>query len=395
MSHIKHPYEDNDLSLAEANRMIKAFANAEMPVMYEKADGFNMKVTWHNNKLLFAKTKTHLSSLDNALDRDGLEKRYKGRNIQHDMLKAYDRIDETLSSLPVHALKTFFKDGRYLNVEVIGSFINVFHYTKEAIILHNFLETTGDGDTTVSDEDIGDFFHCVDRNAANHIFEPKHRVFFDRKFTSLQSDLLFSHEDLENTTIGNLKVEIWEKELANNSSHSHYFSENEDIRKRVATRLALSEKQGKCGIRSLRSDDVPEKVIEYIQDVEGAGCNYFADRRIREDIARSFEILGMYIIPNIKSMFYRKYEDKSYAKDLIVHQIGAKLEAFRKNEFDVRDTQKVMMESNFLDYRINKNLSAHVPHSEGIVFKWEGNTYKLTGLFRMLNYILGLGRHIR
>jgi hypothetical protein len=148
----------------------------------------------------------------------------------------------------------------------------------------------------------------------------------------------------------------------------------------LVRRWAFFEK--KYSVAMMKKDIKDEKFLEWVLSYDK---NNHA-KQVKENM-RPFEVLffevGAEILKNVKG-FIAANPDKA------VQGVKKKLDAAIKDVRTGKDLKKLNRLKVQLD-RLNAigGLDSIVP-SEGIVFKYKGNTYKFTGAFAPVNQITGL-----
>jgi hypothetical protein len=206
---------------------------------------------------------------------------------------------------------------------------------------------------------------------------PKHQDFgkMKGKFLNRLSKLQNEYGLKDNDTLGLYHQKWWE---------SFILKQNKNVLPKVleglVRRWAFFEK--KYSVAMMKKDIKDEKFLEWVLSYDK---NNHA-KQVKENM-RPFEVLffevGAEILKNVKG-FIAANPDKA------VQGVKKKLDTAIKDVRAGKDLKKLNRLKVQLD-RLNAigGLDSIVP-SEGIVFKYKGNTYKFTGAFAPVNQITGL-----
>ena len=179
--------------------------------------------------------------------------------------------------------------------------------------------------------------------------------------------------------LGMYHQSYWEEYIYNAAQQFGYKIPN-NILKNLTKRWAFFDKSYK--ITNIKNDIDNEKFLEWVLNLDKNDHSKMVKENMKPFEELFFEV-GAEIMKNM-SGFMAANPNKA------VQSIKKKLDAAISNVKGGGDLKKLNTLKLQLD-KLNKigGTSAIVP-SEGIVFKYKGNTYKFTGAFAPINQITGL-----
>lgn len=321
---------------------------------------------------------------------------FSGRgNIEKAFVGAMKDLEKSIGSLSDKQQEKIFGNGkRWMNLEVMyPATANVVDYDVAEIIFHGTLEYDESGRPVGQPKDSARMLAGMIKQTNNHIQKmfkigkpnfltvPKVQDFGKKKSMYLgKLKKLQSQYSLKDTdTLGEYHESYWREYIFNASKQFKVKLKPAQFAKLVK-RWAYFDKSYK--IPEIKKDykDNP-KFLNWILSTDKQDHS-----KIFKDNIKPFEILffsvGAEILKNIsgymavnpdKTIQKMRKEMISAMKDL---QKPDKIEKLKKLKIQIEKLQKI------------GGLKAIVP-SEGIVFKYKGNTYKFTGAFAPINQILG------
>ena len=398
--HMSHPFDDNNLTFSDLKQIIINGLGGQLSRedgVTEKLDGQNLMVSWVDGKLRAARNKGHLkNSGKTAPTTSGIKSMFAGRgNIEKAFVGAMKDLEKSIGSLSDKQQEKIFGNGkRWMNLEVMyPATANVVDYDVAEIVFHGTLEYDESGRPIGQPKDSARMLAGMIKQTNNHIQKmfkigkpnflkvPKVQDFGKKKsmylgkLKKLQSQYSLNDKD----TLGEYHESYWREYIFNASKQFKVKLKPAQFAKLVK-RWAYFDKSYK--IQEIRKDyENNPKFLDWILSTDKQDHN-----KIFKDNIKPFEILffqvGAEILKNIsgymavnpnKTIQKMRQEVISAMKDL---QKPDKIEKLKKLKLQIEKLQKI------------GGLKAIVP-SEGIVFKYKGNTYKFTGAFAPINQILG------
>lgn len=398
--HMSHPYDDKGLTFGDFKKIIDAGLRGELnfeeePI--EKTDGQNLFVTIKDGKVMFAR------NTGDTKDPMSL-KQFVSKFEAHDVPGVRDTfvfaakdLANLLSKLPANKQKEIFGDGEnFMNMELIYSKNpNVINYDTDVIQFHNITKTDGNGNILGTDsrpaKEIPQILAKVKANVGKvfRIIPPR--------ILQLQKDVDFSDnkkrfEDKVNALQKRYGLndgdevsryhEMWWRELID----ADFPNLSQDVKEGLLRRWAYDDKKS-LNWRSLEKQVDSKETAALLKkyDKEDVKKRYKENIKPFEDL---FLALGATIIRNASNFVAANPSDEAQRLRAYLDAETAKI----KKGGGVDQIKKVEDQLAKLD-RIG-GLDSIYP-SEGIVFKYNGKLYKLTGAFAPLNQLLGIIKYGR
>ena len=352
----------------------------------------------NEGKLIAARNKGHLKNKGKtALDVNGMKSKFEGRgDIADAFIFAMKDMESAIGKLSDKQRdKVFMNGSSFMNLEVMWpKSANVIDYDKAEIVFHGALEYDDDGNVVGQVSDSGrmlaGMIKQVNQNIQRHykigkpnfLTVPKHQDFGKMKkkyFTRLQKlQKEFNLKDNDSLSLYHQKW--WERFILQNAKKFKVKLKPTQL-KNLTMRWAFFNK--KYTVPMIRKDY--EKYPKFKEWVLGYDKNNH-QKQMKQNM-KPFEVLffdvGSEIMKNV-SGWLAASPDK--AVQGIKKRLDKSISSVRSGgDLKKLNTLKIQMD------RLNAigGLKAIVP-SEGIVFKYKGNTYKFTGAFAPINQITGL-----
>lgn len=397
--HMSHPYDDKGLTFGDFRKIIDAGLRGELnfeeePI--EKTDGQNLFVTMKDGKVMFARNTgdtKHPMSLGQFISKF---EAHSVPLVRDTFVFAAKDLAKLLSKLPPAKQKEIFDNGKnFMNMELIYSKNpNVINYDTDVIQFHNVTKTDGDGNIIGTDsrpaKEIPQILSKVKANIGKtfRIIPPRilqlqrdvdfsaNKNIFDNKVTALQKRYGLNDGDEVSRY-----HEMWWRELIDKD----FPNLSQDVKEGLLRRWAYGDKKT-LNMRSLEKQigkDEAALVKKY--DKEDVKKKYKENIRPFEDL---FLALGATIIKNASNFVAANPSDEAQRLRAFLDKETTKI---RKGG-GVDQIKRVEDQLAKLD-RIG-GLDSIYP-SEGIVFRYNGKLYKLTGAFAPLNQLLGIIKYGR
>ena len=398
--HMNHPFDDKNLTFSDLKQIIinglGGNLNREDNVT-EKLDGQNLMISWVNGKLVTARNKGQLKNYgQTAMDTAGVAAKFAGRgDIKNAFVFAMKDLSKAVGKLSDKQKEKVFGNGkRWMNLEVIyPASANVIDYDKSEIIFHGTLEYDESGRAIGQPKDSARMLAGMIKQVNQNIQKkysigkpvflnvPKVQNFDVRKqaFISRLDKLKRQFALKDNDTLGKYHQAFWEEFIFNAAKQYNYKIPNKIIID-LTKRWAFFDKS--YSVQQMRKDIDNEKFLDWALSFDKTDHTKYV-----KDNMKPFEVLfldvGAQILKNM-SGFLVASPNKAVQK--IRKDVVRAIKTVQKS----KDVKKI----NTLRAQIDKlekigGLSSIVP-SEGIVFKYKGNTYKFTGAFAPVNQIVGL-----
>jgi len=308
---------------------------------------------------------------------------------------AEDLANQLIKLSPADQMKYFNNGKDFMNMELIYSLNpNVINYDTDVIQFHGIKKTDGQGNVIGEDskpaKEVANILQKVNADIGKtfKIIPPKEiQIQKDLDFSVNRDRFIKKVDDLRNRYGLNDGDEVsryhemWWRELID----KEFPNLTQDFKEGLLKRWAYDDKKT-LNMRSLDKELSPEEAEKIKKfDKEDVKKKYKENIRPFEDL---FLELGSTILKNASNFLAANPTEE--AKRLRA-QIESEANKIRLGG-GIEQIQKVEAE---LD-RLNRigGIESIYP-TEGIVFKYKGKTYKLTGTFAALNQLLGIIKYGR
>ena len=394
--HMAHPFDDKDLTFGDLKKIIEnglgGTLNREEGVT-EKMDGQNLMVSWKNGKLLIARNKGHIKNFGKtALDVNGIKSKFEGRGDIADAFNfAVLDMQKGIKGLSQKQKDKIFNEGQYwMNLEVMWpKSANVIDYDVTQIIFHGALKYDESGNVIGEVTGSGRILAGMIKQTNQHIQKnytlgpphflkvPKHQDFgkMKKKYLSKLTKLKSQFGLKDSDTLSLYHQKWWETFIRKQKKNV-----SDKVLKGLTKRWAFFDKSYK--IPTIKKDITDEKFLEWVLNFDKQNHATQVKTNMRPFEVLFFEV-GAEIMKNVSGFIAAN-------PDNAVQGIKKRIDKAITDVKSGGDLKKLNRLKVQLD-RLNAigGLDSIVP-SEGIVFKYKGNTYKFTGAFASVNQIVGL-----
>jgi len=395
--HMSHPFDDRDLTFAEMKEIIRLSLEGRLDLeadVTEKTDGQNLNVTFKDGKVGAARNK---ATIRNPLDVQAIERKFADRG---ELTKAFSYamrdLEQAILALPQDKREEVFQNGtRFLNLEIIyPGTKNVINYGTSAYLQFHGLNEFDLESATKTDTypEYGPLLQSLIADVNADV--QKHFKIIPPKKLMIQRSIDF--EKLEPEFIA--RVNKLQKEFGLKDSdevmkyHEEWWrrkidldfpSATTEVKEGLLQRWAYNDKSFRLNGKSVPDVDMLNKIKAYDKQD-------FAKQN-KANVARFEEIflkLGAEVLSNVKEFLAASPNESAQE---LKRDIAQTIKELQKAK-DIGSLDKVKYELK----RIESigGFDKIVP-SEGLVFMYKGNLYKLTGLFAPVNQLLGLSRYSR
>ena len=392
--HMSHPFDNKNLTFGDFKALVEGGLKGELNFEEEpteKTDGQNVFATIQDGEVKFARNKTELMSPMSLADFKAKFEGHGSKMVQDTFQFAAEDLAYLLIKLPVAVQDATFQNGKnFMNMELIYSQNpNVIHYDVDVIQFHGIKETDGQGNV-INEEP----------KAASEIAKvlKELNASVGKKFTVIPPQIIQLRKDMDfdaNKDRFIKKIEALRDEFGLKDSdpvmkyheawwrgqiESAFGNLPQDIKEGLLLRWAYDDKKT-LNMRELAKAVTPDQAAAVKQfEKEDLNKKYKENIRPFEDL---FLELGSIILKNA-SNFLALSPDKEMQR--LHNEIRTEADRIRKGT-DQKKIEKVEAELARLD-RIG-GVESIIP-TEGLVFRYKGHTYKLTGTFAAINQLLGI-----
>jgi len=392
--HMMHPFDDHSLTFADFKTIVKSSLQGGLDfeeAATEKTDGQNLFATVKDGQAMFARNK---GQMINPLDLNGIIKMFTGhasKLVEETYIFAAKDLAEALPALKDQSM---FANGlNFVNMELIYSKNpNVIYYDRDVIQFHGIVETDGEGNQTGKQNVAGALVKALKELKAD----------VQNTFTIIPPQILKLAKDVDFES----RVGYYEKAI-NKLRDTYSLADTDEVkmyhemwwRSQIEENFADLEPAHKEGLllrwayldkktlklTALKKELSPEQ-NKAVKDFDGQ-----RNKKYKENILpfeNLFLELGADVLKNA-SNFVAANPDAEKAR--LHDQIRTEAGKIKKNG-DLTQIAKVEKELKRLEGI--GGIESIIP-TEGVVFKFKGKTFKLTGTFAAINQLMGIIKYGR
>ena len=393
--HMLHPFDDNSLTFADFKILVDSALDGkldfeEQPT--EKTDGQNLLVTVKDGEVLFSRNK---GQMINPITLDGIINMFKdhaSEGVKNTFTLAAKDLVKALSSLKDTSM---FNDGKsFMNMELIYSANqNVINYDRDIIQFHGIIHTDGKGNEVSKDNKIAsslakalsdvkanmqDTFTIIPPQVlkiAKDVDFDKRSAYYYKKINSLRDTY-----NLKDSDEVKMYHEAWWKEQI----QKEFPNLTDELKEGLLKRWAYNDKKS-LNMRNLA------KMVDSSQVSSIKEYDKNSKKKWKENILpfeNLFLELGSDVLKNVSNFVAANPEKE---KQRLHTQIKKEAESIKQNG-DLSQISKVEKELKRLQGI--GGIESIIP-TEGLVFKYKGKMFKLTGTFAAINQLMGIIRYGR
>lgn len=403
--HMAHPYEDVDLTFEDIENLIDSALTGQVEYAQEKLDGQNLMVTYKDGRVLSARNKGQLkNAAEKAMSKADMEASmaHLPDNVKNSFLDAMGDMEAAISKLSPTEKQQYFGNGKkFVNMEVLHpASQNVAAYGVTELRMHNIQEYDDDGNVVGSDATApAKLQAALDRVEAasqstydiksTDMVNLKKTADYEKQKTQLLTDLeaIRKKFNLSKTSkLGMYFQNAW-SDFVKDAARRYKYDIPADVLQNIVNRWAFGSKTP--DLRQLRTAiNNPEFQQWFIETDKGPAVRD-QKKAIVEPVEDIFLKLGVFVLQSLEGLVAINPND-SIAK--MKGELASSIEAIKQkaNNSEMGDDDASMK---FLKHQLRRlekigGFNAILP-TEGIVFKYNGKLYKLTGAFAPLNQIIG------
>jgi hypothetical protein len=415
--HMAHPYDDHGLTFNDMKELVARALEGRLDIeeaVTEKTDGQNIQVTWKDGQPGFARNK---GTIINPLTPDQLiadfERKYSESVAKNgkeaaagylNVVEAYracaEDLTEAMNRIDQNRLEQIFKNGRvFANMEIIfPATQNVIAYDKAHLQFHNLVEYDEKANIVQTDMTGGNLLQQIITDANAHMqktfsFIPPQRIKLGRvaDFEDQQAaffneiDQLQNRYNLKPTDLISDYHKMWWADVIKSKAQQLGYDIPENVLTPLIYRWAFFDKS--TNISVLKKQIENPEFAAWVTEFDKKEFKQYYKQNM-EPFESIFLRLGAVVLKNATN-FLAANPDKT------VQSIKADLAALVK-DLQASPNPDVIAKLKMELKRIERlgGFDAIVP-AEGLVFVFQGNTYKFTGAFAPVNQILGTLKYMR
>ena len=408
---IDHPYDDNNLTFGEIKEMIMSLFSGKITDIEEKIDGINILASVDNNgNIVFARNKTQLLNTPMLADDIKNNSKWNEKTKQsfingvNTITKVFNNIKDKIAYFNYDDKADGVKYRNWISIEIVdNSNMNVIPYVDNFVSFHNkiitvctkyfpkedysksiFADPNIETDTYKLEQAIKETNLKDDEFKASITPKMIFRNLGNSNMIAGENineliDLMDEYDIKDNNTVAEYKYKAYFKYLINNNP---IHLTKEEMEKLSARWSGLRNVQ----INDFRIKDMdPEQMKMTIKEIREFEKNNLAAlrKRIMMPLDRFFINLGNDALKLFKGGKNEGNESK------VTEQIRKAIANAISNIQETGDI-KSLEKLEYLLFRLGDTIDVNA--SEGIVFKYHGRFYKLTGTFAVLNQIMDVSR---
>jgi hypothetical protein len=408
---IDHPYDDNNLTFGEIKEMIMSLFSGKITDIEEKIDGINILASVDNNgNIVFARNKTQLLNTPMLADDIKNNSKWNEKTKQsfikgvNTITKVFNNIKDKIAYFNYDDKADGVKYRNWISIEIVDhSNMNVIPYVDNFVSFHNKIITVCTkyfpkedySKSIFADPNIEtDTYKLEQAIKETNLKDDEFKASITPKmiFRNLGNSNMIAGENInelidlmdeygikDNNTVAEYKYKAYFKYLINNNP---IHLTKEEMEKLSARWSGLRNVQ----INDFRIKDMdPTQMKMTIKEIREFEKNNLAAlrKRIMMPLDRFFINLGNDALKLFKGGKNEGNESK------VTEQIRKAIANAISNIQETGDI-KSLEKLEYLLFRLGDTIDVNA--SEGIVFKYHGRFYKLTGTFAVLNQIMDVSR---
>ena len=399
--HMAHPYDDHALSFGDVKEIVARALGGRLDIeaaVTEKTDGQNIQVTYKNGQIGFARNK---GTVINPMSVQEIQDKFGGRGPISDAFgNAAEDLAEAFTRVNPQTLNGIFKNGRvFANMEIIyPATKNVISYDVAVLQFHNLVEYDETGNVVETDLTGGGVLQGIIQDANAHLqktfsFIPPQKIKIGRlaDFEDQQAaffnevDQLRNRYRLKDTDLVSDYHKAWWGDIIREKAQTLGYDIPAEILTALINRWAFFDKS--ANIAALKKQMTNPEFSAWVTEFDKKDFKTYYKQNM-EPFESIFLRLGAVVLRNAENYLAANpsksvQELKKDLSDLIRElETTQDINTIKKLEHELKRIQRL------------GGFEAIVP-SEGVVFVYGGNTYKLTGAFAPVNQILGVLKYAR
>ena len=415
--HMAHPWDDHGLTFNDVREIVSRALEGRLDIesaVTEKTDGQNIFVTWKDGQPGFARNKgTIINPMTPAQLIADFERKYQesvekngvaGAEGYKLIVEAYracaEDLTEALNRIPTDKLQQIFKNGRvFANMEIIyPATKNVIAYDKAHLQFHNLVEYDEKGNIVETDLTGGALMQSVIQDANAHMqktfsFIPPQRIKLGRVYDFEDQQAAFFNEidqlerkfNLKDTDLISEYHKAWWADVIRTKAKELGYEIPDTVLTPLIYRWAFDDKSTNIAMLKKQIDN--ESFANWVTEFDKKDFKAYRKQNL-EPFESIFLRLGVLVLQNA-SNFLAANPSKA------VQEIRTDLAQLIR-ELQSNPNPDILSKLQLELKRIERlgGFESIVP-AEGIVFTYQGNTYKMTGAFAPVNQILGVLKYAR
>jgi hypothetical protein len=391
--HMNHPFDTEiNLTFGQLKDIVNRALDGNLELAREKTDGQALAISWVGGRLVAARNKGHLKNKGaGALDIKGVADKFTGRG---ELEKAYNfamkDLTDAIKSLSEPQRKKIFKDGAcFMNLEVIyPTSVNVIPYGQPLLVFHGTMEYDEDGTPIGENQGAARILAGMIKQV-NKDVQDNYTIQGPPVLSLPRNQDLSSKKGKYNGQISKLQKEFGLSDTDGVAEYHQAWWSNFVDKKSPSmldnkTKMGLVKRWafGDKGFKIDKKNITDEKVLDWALKTDKEDQAKITKQNLMrfEDI---FLGVGAEVLQFTSSVI-------TVNPDKAIRDMKKRLDQTIKEVEKSGDPKKI--EKLKLELRRLQAIGGvdKIVPNEGIVFVYQGKTFKLTGAFASLNQILGI-----
>jgi hypothetical protein len=391
--HMNHPFDTEiNLTFGQLKDIVNRALDGNLEFAREKTDGQALAISWIDGRLVAARNKSHLKNKGaGALDINGVADKFAGRGELTDAYNfAMKDLSNAIKSLSQAQKDKVFKNGScFMNIEVIyPTSVNVIPYGQPLLVFHGTMEYDENGDAIGESAEAGRILGGMLKQV-NADVQSKYTLQGPPVLKLPKSQNLSSKKGKYLAMISKLQKEFGLGDTAGVADYHQAWWEN-FVDKKSPTTLDNGTKMGlvkrwafnEKGFRIDKNSIKDEKTLAWATKIDKED-----HKGISKDNLMKFEDIFLGVGADVLEFT---------VSVLTVNPDSALRDMKKRLEQTIKDVQASGDPKKIDKLKLElKRLNAiggakRIVPIEGIVFVYNGQTFKLTGAFASLNQLLGI-----
>jgi len=393
--HMNHPFDISmNLTFGDLKQIVVRALNGDLDLAREKTDGQALAISWVNGRLVAARNKSHLKNKGvGAMSAGDVAKNFAGRGALTDAYTfAMKDLSTAVSALSDAQKKKIFKDGAcFMNLEVIyPKNANVIPYGQNLLVFHGTFEYDVNGEVIGENQQAASILAGMIKQVNKHVQStytiqgppmlslPKSEELTKKqgKYISMISKLQSEYALSDSDGVADYHQAYWANLIDKNAKGL-------DAQQKIGL-----VKRWAFGDKGFRIADIKDTKIKAWAD----GIDKKDQAKISKENIMKFEEIFLGVGADVLAFMQSVLTaNPSEATKKMRAELGSAIKSLKATGTASQlDKLKIELQ------RLNSlgGFDKIVPN-EGLVFVYNGNTYKLTGAFAPLNQILGIFKFSR
>ncbi|CAB4142860.1 hypothetical protein UFOVP449_85 [uncultured Caudovirales phage] len=388
--HMSHPFDDMDLTFGELRDIITKALDGNLGVVREKTDGQALAISWKNGRLIAARNKSHLANAGaNAMGIEDVASKFAGRGGLTDAYNfAMSDLNAAISGLSDKQRDKIFQQGKcFMNLEVIWpTSVNVIPYGQALLIFHNITCYDESGKAIAADQSAARTLAGMIKQI-NADLQSKYTIQGPPVTSIPKNQNLSSKKGKYLSKLSKLQNQFGLSDsdtvaLYHQSWWENFIDEKAPVRVDKLTKEALV-KRWAFGDKSFRLNTISnEELVKWAIDTDKVNVA----KQQKENIKPFEEIflgVGADILEFVSSVL-------TVTPDKAIRAMKDRLKSTADQVRTAGSPAQIQKLKAELERLNNLGGAERIVPVEGLVFFYNGKTYKLTGTFAPLNQILGI-----